>query len=85
MKLRDYLSENSITQAKFAETVTGILRSRYGLDTSLPQQAVSKAAKGYLPKRREVVQAIYEATDGRVAPNDFFDLPTLNPRQDKAA
>lgn len=85
MKLRDYLSEHRITQTKFAETVTAILRSHYGLNVSLPQQAVSKACKGYLPKRKEIVQAIYQATSGEVTPNDFFDLPAVDEAQEEAA
>lgn len=85
MKLHDYLAEQKITQAKFAEIVTDIVRSRYGLEISVPQQAISKACKqDFLPSRKEVVCAIYAATGGKVAPNDFYDLCLLDDSQEAA-
>ncbi len=78
MKLHDYLRSKGSTQAKFAQIVTGIVRTRYGLDVSVTQQAISKVCtKDFLPSRKEIVCAIYLATDGQVTPNDFYDLPAI--------
>ena len=86
MKLHNYLTKHSITQAKFAEIVTDIVRSRYGLDISVTQQAISKACtQDFLPSRKEIVCAIYAATGGLVAPNDFYDLPLIEGMQGAAA
>ena len=86
MKLHDYLAQNAISQAKFAEIVTDIVLTRYGLEVKVSQQAISKACRqDFLPSRKEIVCAIYAATGGEVAPNDFYDLRLLEELQEAAA
>jgi transcriptional regulator with XRE-family HTH domain len=61
MRLREYLTQNSISRAEFARQigVKHITVTRY-LDGRVPEPSV--------------MEKIIEATAGKVTANDFFDL-----------
>jgi len=60
MKLTQYLKENSITPASFAEKVgvSSVSIHRYCVEDRTP--------------KKEVMRAIAQITNGAVTPNDFF-------------
>ena len=60
MKLKDYLSMNSLTQKQFAELV--------GVD----QTQISRYLRGGWPERKTAI-AIMEVTGGAVTPEDFLE------------
>ena len=62
MKLDAYLTENSISEQRFADLI------------GVSQQAVHRYRTGRVPTS-EVMQAIITATDGKVTADDFFELP----------
>lgn len=63
MKIRFYLKSNKITQAEFAALV------------GTSAQAISCFCLGQRIPRPDVMRKIFDATNGAVTPNDFFDLP----------
>lgn len=63
MKIRSYLKSNKITQAEFAALV------------GTSAQAISCFCLGQRIPRPDVMRKIFDATNGAVTPNDFFDLP----------
>ena len=63
MKLSQYLADTDQTEAAFAERIG---RSR---------EAVRRYCNGERIPDRETMPLIVQASDGRVQPNDFFDLP----------
>lgn len=65
MKLADYIEKKKLSAAAMADKI------------GVPRHTMERYLAGRLPVP-EFVVAIYRATDGRVQPNDFYDLP---PRQ----
>ncbi|TXH34040.1 MAG: XRE family transcriptional regulator [Rhodospirillaceae bacterium] len=72
MKLRDWLRAMGKTQA------------RYGDEIDKSQQAVARYCNGRIPSRPVMVR-IYRDSRGLVTPNDFYDLPPLEPVNDNRA
>ena len=64
MKLTNYLSLNDIKQNEFAENI-GEKPAR-----------INKYCLGVRIPRPDVMKSIFEATDGQVTPNDFYNLGT---------
>ena len=62
MTLSDYLATNDMTASALAE--------RLGVSVS----TITRAAKGEIIPQRELMNRIFEATEGKVTPNDFFGL-----------
>lgn len=67
MELKKYLSTNNITQSKFVE-----LLDTYNL--SVTQGAINKWVNGDRIPRKKEMAVIYKASEGQVAPNDFYKL-----------
>jgi predicted transcriptional regulator len=63
MKLADYLAQEGLSEAAFAERI------------GVTQAAVNRYKKDRVPEP-EPMRAIVAATGGAVQPNDFFDLPS---------
>ena len=63
MKIRAYLKLNKITQGEFADII------------GASPQAISCFCLGQRIPRPDVMRKIFDATNGAVTPNDFFDLP----------
>lgn len=63
MKIRAYLKLNKITQSEFADII------------GASPQAISCFCLGTRIPRPDVMRKIFDATNGAVSPNDFFDLP----------
>lgn len=64
MKLNDFLSQTGTTKSAFAELI--------GTTTA----TVSRIGDGLVVPRRDLLERIYEATDGQVTPNDLTGLHT---------
>jgi DNA-binding transcriptional regulator YdaS (Cro superfamily) len=62
MRLSDWLDETSTTQGKLAREI------------HCTQTTISRYLSGARVPRPEQMLAIYRATGGRVAPNDFYNL-----------
>ena len=62
MKLADYLSQNKLSEAEFAEQI------------GVSQAAVNRYKRGRTPSP-EQMREIIAKTGGAVQPNDFFDMP----------
>ena len=62
MKLRVYLDEKGLTQQQFADLV------------GCSQQSVARYCAGRVPDEGTMTE-IFRVTEGRVEPNDFYDLP----------
>lgn len=62
MKLEKYLAQNAIKQSNFA------------LIIGTKQSVISKYCAGQQIPRPDVMTAIYNATNGQVTPNDFYDI-----------
>lgn len=60
--LSDYLKHRGLSQAAFGQLIDE------------PQQAVQRYASGRYVPRREAMLKIFEATGGKVTPNDFFGI-----------
>ena len=71
MTLSEYLKENKITQDRFLE-----IAKDKGATFSI--HAISKWCQGHRIPRQEEMQTIYEITEGKVEPNDFYILPKKN-------
>lgn len=63
MKLQNYLALNAVKQKDFA--------ARIGEN----QTCVNRYCLGQRIPRPDVMRKIFDATNGAVTPNDFFDLP----------
>lgn len=63
MKIREFLKKHRIEQADFAGQI------------GISPQAVSCFCLGKRIPRSDVMRKIFDATNGAVTPNDFFDLP----------
>lgn len=66
MKLKEYLSENKLTQGKFIkemEKETGHRLSQGGLSKYVLESRI--------PRKAEMI-AIHKFTNGKVEPNDFY-------------
>lgn len=68
MKLSAWLKENKLTQKQFLEKAT----SDYS--GSFSYHALVKWCSGQRIPRPEDMKVIHQATDGNVAPNDFYLL-----------
>lgn len=66
MTLNEYIKLHEMTGLAFANLV--------GAQKGL----VSKWRRGNVRPSRHYYQKIYEVTGGRVTPNDFFDLESVN-------
>jgi hypothetical protein len=66
MKLKEYLTENKLTQHKFIEE----LERETG--HKLSQGGLSKYVIGQRTPRKDEMVLIYKFTDGAVQPNDFY-------------
>lgn len=64
MNLASYLEKNESSGNAFAARI------------GVPAITVQRYLKGRLPTK-EIVIAIYVATDGEVTPNDFYPLPDI--------
>lgn len=62
MKLNEFLSQNKITQERFAELI------------GVEQPTVCRYLKNERFPREDEMRRIYTATNGLVTPNDFIDL-----------
>ena len=66
MKLKEYLTENKFTHMSFISAV----EQKTG--HSFSQGGLAKYVIGArIPRKREM-QVLYDFTDGKVAPNDFY-------------
>tara|TARA_R100000152_G_C6779233_1_gene210664 strand:+ start:2759 stop:2995 length:237 start_codon:yes stop_codon:yes gene_type:complete len=68
MKLRQYLEEEKLTQVKFidiCEMATG---------KTIPQPTLAKWILGVRIPRKAEMEMIHSITDGKVQPNDFYNL-----------
>lgn len=66
MKLKEYLTENKFTHISFINAV----EQKTG--HSFSQGGLAKYVIGArIPRKREM-QVLYDFTDGKVAPNDFY-------------
>jgi len=66
MTLQDYLKENKLTQMAFIKEVLNATGEH------IPQGTLAKYVLGErIPKKRQML-LIHEATEGEVAPNDFY-------------
>jgi transcriptional regulator with XRE-family HTH domain len=64
MKLADYLAQANLTQAQFAELVSGT------------QPEIARYAAGKRKPREKMMREIFKATGGKVTANDFYGLPS---------
>lgn len=62
MKLADYLSETNTTVTAFARKIDEA------------QATVSRYVNGQRIPERAIMSKIVQATEGRVTPNDFYEL-----------
>lgn len=62
-----WLHETGQTSVAFAEQV------------GVSQAAISRFCAGKQIPRRDIMVSMYRLTNGAVTPNDFFDLPELDP------
>lgn len=64
MKLNSFLAQNAVSQKDFAKSIDEKVArvNWYCLEKRIP--------------RPDVMRKIYEATDGQVTPNDFYNLGT---------
>lgn len=67
MKLRTWRLNEGLTQPQLAE--------RIGVTVS----TISRYELGRVPEP-DVIKRIYAETNGKVAPSDFYDLPSLEKR-----
>lgn len=68
MLLREYLKENNLTQVKFINLI------EMATGNSVPQGTLAKWIGGTRIPRKEQIETIFHITDGKVEPNDFYDL-----------
>ena len=76
MKLASYITANGLTDTTFAKLI------------GRTQSTVSRIRRGVAMPDHETALAVYQATNGAVSPNDFFDLPSPpngNSARDEAA
>ena len=66
MKLGEYLKQNQIQQEKFIQTLEEVSGRK------ISQGGLSKYVLGHRIPRKPEMLAIHEATEGAVAPNDFY-------------
>lgn len=66
MTLADYISDLKISPEKFAETCEGFSAS-----------AVRKWTSGERIPRKDQMEKIFEITDGKVTPNDFYSIGSV--------
>ncbi len=66
MKLKEYLTNNSMTQKDF------ILQVKTEHNKTIPQGTLAKWILGIRIPRKEDMIKIYETTNRKVTPNDFF-------------
>lgn len=66
MTLPEYLAANKLTPAEFAARMRK------------PVSTVTRLLNGERKPGYELLQAVVEATNGAVQPNDFFHLPNNN-------
>lgn len=69
MKLRTYLDETGLTEAQFADQV------------GLSQAAINRYCAGLRTPDKDAMPAIIKGTEGKVQPNDFFDIAEHSPKQ----
>jgi transcriptional regulator with XRE-family HTH domain len=62
MKLRDFLSRACLTESQFGATI------------GVSQGSVNRYARGLRVPRPSVMARIVTRTEGKVRPDDFFDL-----------
>ena len=68
MKLDNYLNDNNMTQQMFVEDLL-VATGRH-----IPQGTLSKYVLGTRIPNIKNMQAIYEYTQGKVTPNDFYNI-----------
>ena len=68
MTLKEYLSEENITQTEF------IKRIQRSTGNVMPQGTLAKYIIGTRIPRKKEMNIIFQATEGKVQPNDFFLL-----------
>lgn len=76
MQLSTYLENSNLSDAKFAEII------------DVDRSSVSRMRRGLHIPNRDVMQRIFDATNGAVTANDFFGIPAPAsdaPSQDAAA
>ena len=69
MQLKEYLEKNNLTQSGF------INRVKESRGVEIPQGTLSKWITGVRIPRKDEVILIYEVTNSRVQPNDFYGVP----------
>jgi hypothetical protein len=72
MKLTDFLAERKIKAVEFGPKI------------GVSPQAVRRYCLGARIPDRKTMARIFSITDGAVAANDFFGLPTSSPRADES-
>ena len=66
MKLKNYLLHNKHTQRSFIEQI------EMAKGIKVPQGTLAKWILGVRIPRKEEMLIIYDVTDGKVQPNDFY-------------
>lgn len=65
MKLRDFLSDRSLSEAELGRLL------------GVGQATVNRYIRGERIPRPEVMRRIVEVTEGKVGPADFYDFPPV--------
>ena len=68
MKLQEYLKENNHTQMSFRDQIEMAKGIR------IPQGTLAKSILGIRIPRKEEMITIFQTTEGRVQPNDFYGI-----------
>ena len=66
MILKDYLKINNFTQQGFSNEVEKVLGKK------IPQGTLAKYVNGQRIPRKPEMKLIYDFTNGKVSPNDFY-------------
>ena len=72
MQLKEYLSDNNLTQTSFIEEVYRQTKVR------IPQGTLAKWITGVRIPRRQEILIIYNVTGNKVQPNDFYGVTDEN-------
>tara|TARA_Y100000114_G_scaffold91562_1_gene85044 strand:- start:300 stop:506 length:207 start_codon:yes stop_codon:yes gene_type:complete len=66
MILKDYLKINNFTQQGFSDEVEKVFGKK------IPQGTLAKYVNGQRIPRKPEMKLIYDFTNGKVSPNDFY-------------
>ena len=77
MKLRAYLKEKNHTQMSFIEEI------EMATGQIIPQGTLAKWILEVRIPRKEEMHLLFNITEGKVQPNDFYGISPTNVKEDK--